>query len=245
MEYKDQLKDPRWDKFRKDVYRRANYRCQLCGVQGVALDAHHSYYEAGRMVWEYPQGSVIALCRPCHFTKAHGTLQEGLENAELELIRLNSQVEFTEALYKQFIAYIVATKLSGAISISDKDFSPIEDDFIYQYSYNENSGIMTISGAKFQPLNGCLAYGIKIFSGDNIPRELLEMANFAKLAKQFALTEYVNSIEYDSKVRCCSFTFSRSIDESSVVANNLFSLAHKSISQFEWFGSIQNGQPVD
>jgi len=134
MKYQDQLKHPNWQAFRKEVYKRAKFRCQLCGKQHVGLEAHHSYYESGKMAWDYPPESVIALCNTCHSEKAHGKPSDELLLAEIETQDARDQLEFSESLYKQFIAYIVATQLNGRIEIPDANFSPIGDDFIYQYS---------------------------------------------------------------------------------------------------------------
>lgn len=72
MKYSDQLKDARWDMKRKKVLNYADHRCQACGAEQVALQVHHSYYRDGLMAWEYPDGSLIALCDDCHGRVIHG-----------------------------------------------------------------------------------------------------------------------------------------------------------------------------
>lgn len=45
---------------------RAQGRCQDCGARTSELDAHHTYYRWGRLYWQYPPQSLLALCRRCH-----------------------------------------------------------------------------------------------------------------------------------------------------------------------------------
>ncbi len=64
------LQDPRWQKMRFNVLRRAHGRCEKCG-QKAKLQIHHKYYTKGkngrfRQPWDYPLSSLIAVCRPCH-----------------------------------------------------------------------------------------------------------------------------------------------------------------------------------
>lgn len=67
------LKGKRWDTLRKETYRRANNRCEVCGGVGKQhpVDAHE--------VWEYDASSkmqrlvrLIALCPACHEVKHFG-----------------------------------------------------------------------------------------------------------------------------------------------------------------------------
>lgn len=115
MKYEDQLRHPKWLAFRKDVYKRARFRCQLCGKQNVGLEAHHSYYESDKMAWEYPIESVIALCNTCHSEKAHGKPSEELLLAQFETQHVRDQLQFSESLYKQFIAYLSRPSSMGAL----------------------------------------------------------------------------------------------------------------------------------
>lgn len=66
MSYIEKLKDPRWQKKRLKVMDYAEWRCQLCGNGEETLHVHHSYYERRKLPWEYPDGSLIALCATCH-----------------------------------------------------------------------------------------------------------------------------------------------------------------------------------
>ena len=63
--YKDQLKDPRWDAFKKFVLIVRKRRCEICGSK-EGLQVHHPQYIAGRKAWEYTCNEVQVLCRDCH-----------------------------------------------------------------------------------------------------------------------------------------------------------------------------------
>jgi hypothetical protein len=64
--YSELLKDPRWQKKRLKVLEYAQWRCQFCGSKDRTLHVHHSYYTRGKMPWQYPEGSLVALCDSCH-----------------------------------------------------------------------------------------------------------------------------------------------------------------------------------
>lgn len=67
--YKELLKDKRWKALSKKLKTQANYRCTKCNKQGE-LHVHHTYYEYGKMPWEYPEESLIVVCKECH-SKLH------------------------------------------------------------------------------------------------------------------------------------------------------------------------------
>lgn len=66
MTYAEKLKDPRWQKKRLKILEYARWRCQICGSKSKTLHVHHSYYVRGKEPWKYPDGSLIAACKPCH-----------------------------------------------------------------------------------------------------------------------------------------------------------------------------------
>jgi len=65
MNYKEQLKDPRWQKKRLETFERDNWTCQMCWDKESPLAAHHKLYIKGRMAWEYDK-EIITLCDDCH-----------------------------------------------------------------------------------------------------------------------------------------------------------------------------------
>lgn len=56
---------PKWHRKRLEIFKRDNYKCRACG-DNKDLQCHHSYYENGKHIWEYPSPSLITLCRECH-----------------------------------------------------------------------------------------------------------------------------------------------------------------------------------
>lgn len=73
MTYEEQLKDRRWWTFRTVILERDENTCTRCGSIRN-LQAHHLYYEVGKMAWEYPFEAVVTLCRRCHEI-THGKME--------------------------------------------------------------------------------------------------------------------------------------------------------------------------
>lgn len=64
--YGELLRDPRWQEKRLRVMDRAGFICEECGSAERTLNVHHTYYERGKMPWDYPEESLRCLCEPCH-----------------------------------------------------------------------------------------------------------------------------------------------------------------------------------
>ena len=62
-----------WRTKRKEIYKRDNYECQLCGKHGGGLHAHH-IISAGVCKDPLSNKNIITLCQSCH-TKVHGKLK--------------------------------------------------------------------------------------------------------------------------------------------------------------------------
>lgn len=63
--YKEQLGHPLWTKKRKVILERDNHTCQLCG-SNENLHIHHTQYKKGNKAWEYPNSTLVTLCKDCH-----------------------------------------------------------------------------------------------------------------------------------------------------------------------------------
>lgn len=87
-------------------------------------------------------------------------------------------------------------------------------------------------------------HSITMVSRDGIDVEEREMQNFADRAKEIGVDAFVQNMFYDSNSCCCQFNFSGDFHESDKIAQELLSIALETISQFEWFGSIQHGSFV-
>jgi len=71
--------------------------------------------------------------------------------------------------------------------------------------------------------------------------EIQEMQDFAERAKESGLDYFVQELFYDSNSCCCNFKLSGDFHVYDQISNELLSVAQETISQFEWFGSIQHG----
>lgn len=68
-EYRQLLKDWRWQDRRLEILERDDFTCQDCGAtadDGVLLQVHHKYYIDGNMPWEYDDDALVTLCEDCH-----------------------------------------------------------------------------------------------------------------------------------------------------------------------------------
>jgi len=61
------LPQAEWDRIRKSVYKRAGYRCQICG-RDARLNCHELWYHNERTGYQWLMG-FEALCDHCHGVK--------------------------------------------------------------------------------------------------------------------------------------------------------------------------------
>lgn len=66
MTYKEQFKDPRWQKKRLEILQRDDFACRFCYDSEKTLNVHHLYYVSHREPWCYPNGALVTLCDECH-----------------------------------------------------------------------------------------------------------------------------------------------------------------------------------
>ena len=116
-----------WDKVRKDAYRRAGYRCRICGAKG-RLEAHEKwrYDEENRL---QKLEDVLALCHNCHQVKHISRtylVGNGADAAEhFMLVNGCSQAEFHAALVKMNEEYSARNKIEGWVT----DITWLKDKF--------------------------------------------------------------------------------------------------------------------
>jgi len=69
--YHEKLFDPKWKSKRKEILKRDNYKCIICG-SSTGLNVHHKQYHFStrlkkyREPWEYSNKYLITLCESCH-----------------------------------------------------------------------------------------------------------------------------------------------------------------------------------
>lgn len=66
MYYKDQLKDPRWQRTSARIKERDDWTCQYCGSTTVCLNVHHIKYSESGAPWDVPDEWLITFCEKCH-----------------------------------------------------------------------------------------------------------------------------------------------------------------------------------
>lgn len=79
MTYKEQLKDPRWQKKRLEIMERDGWQCQCCFDRDNTLTVHHKKYDNGKMAWEYENELLITLCEDCHTIAIHQCIERKKE----------------------------------------------------------------------------------------------------------------------------------------------------------------------
>jgi len=70
-----------WDKLRKEVYKKAEYRCEICGSTGK-LNCHEKYsYDDNKLVQKLE--GFVALCDNCHYIKHIGFVNVQIAEGKL------------------------------------------------------------------------------------------------------------------------------------------------------------------
>lgn len=93
-----------WDVVRRDAYKRAGYKCRICGRGNCRLEAHEKWsFNAKTRVQKLED--VLALCHDCHAVIHYQRTalcegEEGAKNAQEHFMRVNgcTQAEFHAAL---------------------------------------------------------------------------------------------------------------------------------------------------
>ncbi len=66
--YSYQIKDQRWQKQRRKILKRDEYKCRSCDTNNAKMHVHHLYYDILKSAWEYNDETLITLCEYCHKT---------------------------------------------------------------------------------------------------------------------------------------------------------------------------------
>lgn len=65
-EYRQKMKDPRWQKRRLHILERDKWTCQACESGEDTLHVHHRYYIPNTEPWDHPDEALVTLCEVCH-----------------------------------------------------------------------------------------------------------------------------------------------------------------------------------
>lgn len=66
MDYKQQLRDPRWQRKRLEALEASGWECCECGSRNNELHVHHYRYSSGTAPWDYPDDCYGVMCNQCH-----------------------------------------------------------------------------------------------------------------------------------------------------------------------------------
>jgi hypothetical protein len=80
------------------------------------------------------------------------------------------------------------------------------------------------------------AFDIEISSRYGKAWELVELLNFAQLAAEKGVAQYVKKVFYNSQCSLCSFELDSRVSEGDSVAEAIFEAATETITSFDWFG---------
>lgn len=58
--------EPKYKKWRSDVFQRDNWTCQTCGIRGIHMEAHHINSWAKFENLRYILDNGVTLCKECH-----------------------------------------------------------------------------------------------------------------------------------------------------------------------------------
>jgi hypothetical protein len=127
-----------WDELRNACYKRAGFRCEVCGDQGINQGVKHTV--ECHEIWEYDVENevqkltgLIALCPFCHKTKHAGlALQKNeLWIVELQLMRVNniSQDEAQALIFNAFKLWGLMNKINWKQDVSIVDYLIQETDY--------------------------------------------------------------------------------------------------------------------
>lgn len=88
------------------------------------------------------------------------------------------------------------------------------------------------------------AFGISISTRHGKAYELAEMLNFCVAIQAEGLHKKVISLFYDSNSCCCNFELCPSVERYDDDYQAILGVGKKTISQFEWNGSVVHGAPM-
>ena len=87
-ERQDTRQYPEYKKWRKDVYKRDKYTCQICGQISGILNAHHLEGYANNIELRTKLENGITLCKKCHKNFHH---QYGFNNTKEQFIEFKAK----------------------------------------------------------------------------------------------------------------------------------------------------------
>ena len=66
MDYKEQIKSPKWQRKRLRIFSRDKFTCRCCKKADVILNVHHLYYKPNTAIYDYDNDALVTVCESCH-----------------------------------------------------------------------------------------------------------------------------------------------------------------------------------
>lgn len=120
---RDHVDEPTWDRLRRDIYKQANYKCQICGETGKnwPVECHE--------VWTYDDQNkvqkligMIALCPSCHQVKHLGFANQmgRADIAKKHLAKINNwtQIQVDKYAKQVFSVWVERSKYQWILDLS-------------------------------------------------------------------------------------------------------------------------------
>lgn len=132
--YRENLKDPRWQRKRLEIFKRDKWRCQLCHNTTDTLTVHHLKYLPNKEPWEYPNDFFVTYCEPCHLQERDRAevIAQLLKNIEtfptfpLDILSYALGTMESMGIFEKFKWVISAFTLAGDSKITRKFFEDFE-----------------------------------------------------------------------------------------------------------------------
>lgn len=140
-----------WEMARHAAYRRADYKCECCGVPKQEalfhkwLEAHEIYdfdYKHGRLTYKY----LVALCHACHNYIHRGRLLALYDKGEIDADKYHTICEHGDRLLQRHKIKSIETEhhpvnwADWRMIICGKEYKPQFDsyeDWLAHYGYNK------------------------------------------------------------------------------------------------------------
>ena len=135
--FKEQIKDPRWQRRRLEIMQRDDFKCQICGGGDKTLNVHHLYYDKNKDYWDYTDEGLITLCEDCH-EKEHGEYKDGLNDVIEEMREFG--ITNYELLWFLKVVSVMPSNFFNKI-IDDKNPTQLDKNLIRLRERNENAYI--------------------------------------------------------------------------------------------------------
>jgi hypothetical protein len=153
MTYTEQLQQPKWYQKRELIKLRDLNKCTKCDSY-IKLVVHHTYYESGKLVWEYPDDSLITLCNECHI-EIHKTTK--IKKIRKLYIKTPKLIITDEMIMSCLQLYKTEVEKFKALNPNTKSFNKYEVNFTYLTKENNtdwyyNTIFPIVSSCKYKML---------------------------------------------------------------------------------------------